>query len=121
MYVGSNRDDLVTTAQLAQALNVSRHHLLKVVHRLCELGWLRAKRGPAGGVGFASESASVSVGDVVRALESQLDLVECFALDSNSCPLLPRCRLAPLLQRAQDAFIAELDEVTLGELVWPVR
>lgn len=121
MYVASHKQDPVTTAELARALNVSRNHLLKVVHRLCELGWLQTKRGPSGGVRFVPESASVRVGDIVRALESQMDLVECFALDSNTCPLLPRCRLAPLLRRAQDAFLAELDETTLGELVWPSR
>jgi Rrf2 family nitric oxide-sensitive transcriptional repressor len=117
MYVGSHPDETVSTADLARALRVSRNHLLKVVNRLCEVGWLHAKRGPRGGVSFAARSESVTVGEVVRTLERQLDLVECFSPQSNTCPLLPACRLAPLLRRAQEAFLAVLDEVTLGDLV----
>jgi Rrf2 family nitric oxide-sensitive transcriptional repressor len=121
MYVGNHRDAAVTTAELARVLGVSRNHLLKVVRRLCDLGWLQAKRGPSGGVSFAEASASLTVGEVVRRLESQLNIVECFDLESNTCPLLPHCRLAPLLRRAQQSFLAELDAVTLGELTWRSR
>lgn len=117
MYVGSHPDETVSTTELARSLRVSRNHLLKVVNRLCELGWLHAKRGPSGGVSFSALSENVTVGEIVRTLESQLDLVECFSPASNTCPLLPACRLAPLLKRAQDAFLAELDGVTLSDLV----
>lgn len=117
MYVGSHPHETISTTDLAKALRVSRHHLLKVVHRLCELGWLQAKRGPNGGISFVERSAGVTVGEVVRELENQLDLVECFSSESNTCPLLPACRLAPLLKRAQDAFLGVLDELTLGDLV----
>lgn len=118
MYVRNHRDAPVTTTELARVLGVSRNHLLKVVRRLCDLGWLQAKRGPSGGVTFAEASASATVGEIVRSLESQLDIVECFDLESTTCPLLPYCRLAPLLRRAQHAFMAELDAVTLDELTW---
>ena len=117
MYVSCHRDDTVTTAQLAKVLGVSRHHLLKVVRRLIEQGWLHARRGPTGGVSFAADSGSVTVGEIVRTLETHLDLVECFAPDTNTCPLFPGCRLAPLLHRAQAAFLRELDAVTLQELM----
>jgi Rrf2 family nitric oxide-sensitive transcriptional repressor len=117
MLVASRPDETVSTTDLARALRVSRNHLLKVVNRLCELDWLQAKRGPSGGVSFAARSESITVGEIVRTLESQLDLVECFSPRTNTCPLLPACRLAPLLRRAQEAFLAVLDEVTLGDLV----
>lgn len=117
MVLASRADDRLITTEIAEALGVSRNHLLKVVNRLCDLGWVEAKPGPSGGVRFAPEARDVTVGEVVRRLEARLEIVECFAPETNACPIAPVCRLAPLLRRASEAFLAELDAVRLGELV----
>lgn len=117
MYLGGQPDDRLTTAELADALGVAQNHLRKVVQRLSELGWVEARPGPSGGIRFAPKANEVRVGDIIRGLESHLAIVECMAPKNKPCPLESICRLAPLLQRARDSFLAELDEVTLGELV----
>lgn len=117
MYLASRPGERATTTEVAEALQIPRNHLLKVVQRLSELGWIEAKRGPAGGIRFADQTDRVTVGEVVRGLEQSLAIVECFRPESNRCPIDEVCRLAPLLHRARDAFLAELDEVTIGELV----
>ncbi|MGH0034171.1 MAG: RrF2 family transcriptional regulator [Myxococcota bacterium] len=117
MYAGAQPDRTLPSAEIARALGVSRNHLLKVVQELCRQGWLETRRGPSGGVHFLPETANVTVGEVIRRLEPQLDIVECFDRDTNTCPLLVACRLAPLLGRARDAFLAELDATTVGDLL----
>jgi len=117
MYLVSRPGERVTTAEIAEALRIPRNHLLKVVHRMHDLGWVEAKRGPAGGIRFAAGTERVSVGEVVRRLEQNMALVECFRSEPSRCPIDEVCRLAPLLHRARDAFLAELDEVAIGELV----
>jgi len=42
---------------------------------------------------------------------------ECFALETNTCPLVPACRLRSAIRRAVDAFYREMDLVTLEDLV----
>lgn len=117
MYLATREDGHVTTEELAQLFNVSWNHLLKVVHRLCELGYVEAKRGAQGGVRILPGTWDVTVGEIVRNLESQLDLVECFDERTNSCPITSVCRLAPLLERATTAFLRELDGTRLRDLV----
>ena len=117
MYLGTKPDCWVTTAQIARALNVPRNHLLKVVNRLIEYGWLEGKRGPSGGVRFHARTLELSAGEVVRKMEQSLTLVECFDSDTNSCPLIGPCRLAPALAKAQKAFLEELDTVTIKSLL----
>jgi Rrf2 family nitric oxide-sensitive transcriptional repressor len=58
---------------------------------------------------------------VVRALEGQHALVECFRDDGGSCVLTQRCRLKAKLAAAREAFMRELDSTTLEECAYPAR
>jgi len=117
MFVGLRGDALSTVSQIADAFDVSRHHLVKVTSRLVELGLLQATRGRGGGLGLAIVPAEIGIGDVVRQTEN-LELVECMR-DDGGCVLTGSCKLQRALGRARDAFLASLDEVTLADLLRP--
>ncbi len=117
MFLASHHEGYVTTEAISERFGISRDHLLKVVHRLAELGYVDAKRGPKGGSRLLPAAWNVSIGEVVRNLEPSFDIVECFDGRSNACVLTPSCGLAPLLGRATAAFLSELDQVRLHELV----
>lgn len=105
-----------TASSLAEAFGVSAHHLTKVVQRLQQIGWVSTSAGRGGGVELAVEAEAVTVGEVVRAMEPDLDLVECLR-ESGGCPLEGPCRLVGALRSARRAFLDELDAVTLADLV----
>jgi Rrf2 family nitric oxide-sensitive transcriptional repressor len=46
-----------------------------------------------------------------------MDIVPCFQPDNEDCPLRRACSLKIALQRAQQAFLAVLDEYSIGDLV----
>jgi len=121
MYLASREGEHVTTQEIAALFDVSWDHLLKVVRRLCELGYVEAKRGPTGGVRFLPATREVTVGEIVRRLEPELVLVECFDERTNTCPLTPVCGLSPVLRRASAAFLRELDQVTVRDLMAHTR
>ncbi|NUT53424.1 MAG: Rrf2 family transcriptional regulator [Saccharothrix sp.] len=104
----------LTVARLAEALDVPRHHLAKVVQRLHRHGFVTTARGRAGGVGVPADAMDASVGAVVRALEGDGEVVDC---DGPPCPLRGGCHLRTALRSAQLAFLAALDGVTVRELV----
>src|SRR5690606_26254393 len=114
-----------TVDDVATAFGISRHHLVKVVHRLQRLGYLETIRGRGGGFALALDPAEVSVGTVVRRTEGTLALVECQAPEINTCPLTPACGLRHALGEAMDAFFDTLDRYTLADLVanpkWAAR
>ncbi len=109
------------TSELAEEFGISRNHLAKVVRDLAGGGFIRTQRGSGGGFSLARPPQSITVGEVVRALESRQELVECFRKDGGSCVLTPRCRLKSRLAAAQEAFMRELDATTLAECAWPAR
>lgn len=99
--------------ELAGVLDVSEHHLRKVVNKLGQHGWLVPVRGRNGGVTAAAQADQLRVGDVVRALEPTLETIDC---DHPACTLRVGCRLKGLLQQAETAFIRVLDGCRLGDL-----
>jgi len=103
---------------LATDLNVSHHHLTKVVGALSSAGFLQSRRGHRGGVSLAVPASTILLGDVVRALEGSTPIVECFRLDGGSCTLSPNCLLQGRLARAHERFIDELNTATLNDVAY---
>jgi Rrf2 family nitric oxide-sensitive transcriptional repressor len=108
------------TTEIAAEFRISRNHLAKVVRDLADGGFITTQRGVGGGFSLARPPQSITLGEVVRALEGEA-LVECFRDDGGSCVLTPRCRLKARLAAAREAFMRELDSTTLAECAYPVR
>jgi Rrf2 family nitric oxide-sensitive transcriptional repressor len=108
-----------TTAEIADEFAISRSHLVKVVRELSAAGYIETRRGAAGGFRLARAARDITLGMVVRDLERDQPLVECFRLDGGACVLTPRCRLKRRLAAAREAFLAELERTTLADCAWP--
>lgn len=118
IYLGEHPDRRVTIKEVAEFFTIPRSHVMKIVSRLVQEGLLHGLRGRGGGIRLARETTTISVGDVVRRMERDFALVECFA-DRTRCALDSGCHLKVVLAGALDAFLAHLDQVTLAELVRP--
>jgi Rrf2 family transcriptional regulator, nitric oxide-sensitive transcriptional repressor len=73
-------------------------------------------RGRGGGLRLARAPEEISIGSIVRRLET-MSLVECMDPDRNTCVLTPQCRLATALDEALAAFTRTLDEYSLADLL----
>jgi Rrf2 family transcriptional regulator, nitric oxide-sensitive transcriptional repressor len=107
------------TNEIAAEFKISRNHLAKVVRDLADGGFVTTQRGVGGGFSLARPPQAITLGEVVRALEGEHALVECFRSDGGSCVLTPRCRLKARLAAAREAFMRELDATTLAECAYP--
>ena len=107
-----------TTDEIANEFAISRHHLTKIVRDLAHAGYVTTRRGAAGGFRLARPADKITLGDIVRTLESGQALVECFRQDGGDCVLMPRCRLKRRLAVAREAFLGSLDATTLAECAY---
>ena len=117
MRMASTPDRAHSTAELAAEFGLSRHHLSKIMQRLARGGIVITRRG--GGASLAHAPQDIRLGDVVRLLEEDQPLVECFQSITNSCALDGRCRLKARLRAAERAFLTDLDRATLADITLP--
>jgi Rrf2 family nitric oxide-sensitive transcriptional repressor len=124
LYLAVRPDGLSTIQEISDAYGISKNHLMKIVQRLGELGWIETVRGRNGGLKLNERSGALTIGEVVRKTESDFSIVGCFAGDDEAhrhCVIQSHCRLRGLFAAARDAFLAELDKHTVAELAHPAN
>jgi Rrf2 family transcriptional regulator, nitric oxide-sensitive transcriptional repressor len=123
MYLAVRTEGLATIQDISDAYGISKNHLMKVVQRLAELGWVETVRGRNGGLRLYEHSSALTVGEVVRAAESDFVLVTCFnGADPDAhreCVIQSECRLKGIFEAARDAFFRELDSYTIRDIASP--
>ena len=118
LYLGSQpAGRVVTTNEIGRVYGISSHHLVRVVRTLSQNGYVAVSAGRSGGVSLAREARLISLGDVVRSAEVNLNVVECFDAKTNTCPIVAVCELKSVLAEALGAFLSVLDRYTLADLL----
>jgi len=118
IYLGLKDNSRVTIREISDAYGISRNHLMKVVSLLTRMGYLDARRGPGGGIALARPPGEIILADVVRDMEDDLNLVECFC-EGGECVIKPMCKLKTALSQALAAYLDTLERYTLLDLLRP--
>jgi Rrf2 family nitric oxide-sensitive transcriptional repressor len=118
IYLGGKLN-LATIQEIADATGVSKTHLMKVVMTLVAANLLISERGRNGGIRLGLAPNEISVGLVVRLMETNLAMVVCMKAGAGvtCCPLLPKCKLVDVLHQAQNSFFNTLDQKTLADIL----
>jgi Rrf2 family nitric oxide-sensitive transcriptional repressor len=117
IYLAMSPNRQSTIPELADFYNISRNHLVKVVHQLGSKGFVITTRGKGGGFSLQRPPEMISIGEVVRGMETHFNWVECFDPAQQRCRLLPSCGLKQLLACAGDAYLQVLDAATLADVL----
>lgn len=120
IFAGTKKE-LCTTAEISKSYRISQNHLVKVVNHLEKLGFVKTKKGKNGGFELVEDPKQIRLGGLLRALEQNMDLVECFSRNDDQCRITDSCRLKHILQRALDEFVGHLDHYTLEDLLQPSK
>lgn len=116
LYLAVKGEGLSSIKEISDAYSISNNHLVKVVHNLSKLGLVETFRGRSGGITLAKSPEELVVGELVRKTEN-LAILECFPGGKGTCCIIGICRLQGVLKKALDAFLAELDKVTVADMV----
>ncbi len=117
IYLGTHPDRRVTITEMAEAYQISRNHLVKVVHQLSQHGWITTIRGKSGGMHLAFPPEQINIGTVIRQTEPHMNLLECFDKANNQCTISPACSLKRVLYQARKAFNDVIDSHTLADVL----
>lgn len=120
IYLAVQGDDLATIQEISDSYDISRNHLMKVVHQLNKKGYIETVRGKKGGMRLHMAPADINIGVLVRETEQDLSIVECFS-SKNACKISPVCGLKGMFGEAIAAFLATLDQYTLEDVIPPAQ
>jgi len=109
----------LTVGEISESYGISLNHLLKVVQRLAELGYVETLRGKSGGVRLLADPKALTLGTIVRGMEPELGLVACLRQGEQPCTIAPVCRLKSILTDATKQFLTTLDQQTLADISVP--
>ena len=116
IYIASKGEELSTIREIAEAYDISRNHLMKIVQELSNRGYVTAIRGKSGGLRLARDSKDINIGALVRDMERNRVLADCFP-GGPGCAISSHCKLKGVLSEALEAFFHVLDRYTLADLL----
>ena len=118
IFVGMKHEgELASIKEISETYNISHNHVSKVVHELSKEQLIETVQGRYGGIRLAKRVEEINVGEVVRKIEQDFVLLECFDREQNHCIISPVCKLKHALHEALEAFFAVLDGYTLEDLI----
>ena len=117
IYLAKNPQDNGTVDKLADELNISTHHLKKVINKLAKTEYIISTKGRNGGLKLGLPPEEINLGKVLLLTEENLSLVECMN-ETGTCPLISEeCKLKSIICRSLNGFVSEMSKYTLKDII----
>ena len=108
----------VSINSISTRQGISERYLEQLMTLMKKAGLIKSIRGAGGGYVLAKDMGEISVGDVLRALEGNLQPVECAAFSQeDSCEASGGCVTKYVWQRINESINKTVDEISLKQLV----
>jgi len=113
-----SEEEAVSISSISSRENISISYLEQLVAKLKKANLVISSRGAGGGYRLAKPAAQISVGDILRALEGNLEAVVCPGLGSDStCEGSDTCVTKYVWERINNSITTAVDEISLEQLV----
>jgi Rrf2 family nitric oxide-sensitive transcriptional repressor len=116
MYLAQQKNRLCTIQEISEWHQISKAHLVKIVHDLSRKGYIKSTQGKGGGIQLFKSASKINLGEFVRNAEPNFNIVECFDEKNNTCKLKNNCKLKKCLYLANKAFLDVLDQYQLEDI-----
>jgi len=111
---GNGTRATMTGGDLADSVETSRQYLPQIMSPLVREGWVSSTPGPGGGYRLVVALESVSVLELIEAVEGETDTETC-VLSDEPCEASDPCALHGAWSRARDALLGELSGMSLAD------
>jgi Rrf2 family nitric oxide-sensitive transcriptional repressor len=124
-YISANPDKMVSAKEISEQLSISFEFLSKTLQQLIKSGLIASLQGTRGGYSLGRNADSITVSDVILALEGKTAIVNCFDnKDEENCQRTNNCTIKHSLfdmqQQIEDIFtrttIAEMSQKSYQKL-----
>ena len=130
VYLAGCQKKICPLKLISEKEGISFDYLEKIVSKLEKAGLIKAKKGVQGGYSLSKKPSKIKAGEVIRALEGEINLVKCLTTVSSKksgrrvirstkyvCPLEKRCLARNFWKKFQKSMNYVLDSITLADLI----
>ncbi len=124
-YLARHMEGVVSARELANVSRVPLPILTNILKTLAHAGMVVGERGSAGGYSLARSAESISLHELIAAIEGPFQFVQCVPVGPDShrtpCELESCCSIRQPAHRIHGRLREFLESVTLAELVEDAR
>lgn len=104
--------------QISRAQQIPPRFLEQILLLLKRAGYLKSRKGRAGGYALAKPPAEINVAEVIRVMDGPLAPIDCVSVMAHEpCPMEGTCGLQWLWKDVRDAVAEILEKTTFADLV----
>ena len=114
------KNEPVSLSDVAERQDISISYLEQLMAKLKKAGIVQSTRGAQGGYSLAKNPETISVGEILRALEGSLSPVDCSAVDGEGeteCSASNFCVTKYVWKRINDSINDTVNNMFLSELL----
>jgi len=111
-----------TARAIAEKFGISHPFVANILKELCQNGFVQSHRGVKGGYALARDAATITLAELLEAIEDGLRLTMCnpgAQHEHESCTLMGVCTLKGPIAEVHHRLLEVLRGVTLAELFDP--
>ena len=101
--------------EIAEQYDIPIELMAKVLQRLVRAGLLISTQGTRGGYMLSRPSSSISVADVIQAIDGPFTVTACSS-DNHECDQYSKCSIRDPLWQIRERIAATLGTVTIAEM-----
>ncbi len=114
----SDQSHTVSVQSISDRQDISESYLEQLVRLLKNAGLIKSVRGAGGGYMLARSADDISVGDVLRACEGNIEVVSCTATDSGEkCSRAEKCVTRIVWDSVNKAIEDAVNSISIGKLI----
>ena len=115
-HLAQKRDLASTSArEIAENYDIPIELMAKVLQRLVRTGLLTSQQGTHGGYSLSRPSTTISVADVIQAIDGPVAVTAC-STDNSDCEQYGKCSIRDPLWRIRARIVEALGTVSLAEM-----
>lgn len=114
----NSKEENISLKSISERQNISMNYLEQIISVLKKSGYVKSTRGARGGYYLAKSPEDISVGDILRALEGNLNPVDCALVNENKqCDDVDCCITKVVWKKISDSINEVVNNISLQDLV----
>jgi len=102
---------------IARRQGMSPRYIEQIFIKFKKAGFIKTVRGPKGGYMLAREPEKITLGDIIRSIEGDIELVSCKPSEGEGeCVFSRECVTAPIWSELNSKVATFFDSITIKDL-----